>query len=319
MIAAKCSDWHLLRVYRDSRSLAELVTPMGTPKRARLVRIQPELDFLDVQDQVKVARAFAFVGRKRSLQRCLKVMGPTSDRVGVFIQGMGGLGKSTLAARVCRRVQALRTGVQRVVLVGVALVGGEAEIAGKIGHSVATQWVNDSRFVEALDLCQRILAVFTDQRILRTIARAEVILGAVESATAHYTEALNLCPEDDLAGRSSILFNHATLIAQQGDIDRALDLWQQSLEIYERIGNIQGKAATLANMGANAYKQGDIQRAAELLQQSAQALGQVRAYTDLVTALSNLGGITETGNLAYFAQALWLCLRIQSPLMAALS
>jgi len=46
-------------------------------------------------------------------------MKPTSDRVGGFIQGMGGLGKSTLAARLCRRVQAQRLGMQRVVLVGV--------------------------------------------------------------------------------------------------------------------------------------------------------------------------------------------------------
>ncbi len=82
MIAAKCSDWHLLRVYRDSRSLAELVTPMRANGRERLVRIQPEQDFLDAQDQVKVAGAQGFVGRRRSLQRCLKVIGPTSDRVG---------------------------------------------------------------------------------------------------------------------------------------------------------------------------------------------------------------------------------------------
>ncbi len=118
MIRQECPDWHLLRVYCDSRLLPSLVTPMGTPKRERLRRIQPEQDFLDPQDQVKVASPFEFVGRRRSLQRCLKAMKPTSDRVGVFIQGMGGLGKSTLAARLCRRVEAQRPGFQRVVLVG---------------------------------------------------------------------------------------------------------------------------------------------------------------------------------------------------------
>ena len=66
-----------------------------------------------------MAGAFEFIGRRRPLQRCLRAMKPTSDRGGVFIQGMGGLGKSTLAARLCRRVQAQRSGVQRVVLVGV--------------------------------------------------------------------------------------------------------------------------------------------------------------------------------------------------------
>ena len=132
MIRQECPDWHLLRVYRDSRSLKQLVTPMGTAKRERLGRIQPEQDFLDAQDQVKVAGTFAFVGRRRSLQRCLRAMKPTSQQVGVFVQGMGGLGKSTLAARLCRRVQAMRSGVRRVVLVGVV---NEITLLQKLSHA----------------------------------------------------------------------------------------------------------------------------------------------------------------------------------------
>jgi len=40
----------------------------------------------------------------------------------------------------------------------------------------------------------------------------------------------------------------AGLIAQRGDIEGAIALYQQSLEIKERINNVQGKAATLASM-----------------------------------------------------------------------
>ncbi|MBW4659571.1 MAG: tetratricopeptide repeat protein [Drouetiella hepatica Uher 2000/2452] len=616
MIRQKCPDWHLLRVYRDSRELKQLVTPMGTPKRERLGRNLPEQDFLDAQDQVKVAGAFAFVGRRRPLQRCLQVMKPTSQQVGVFIQGMGGLGKSTLAARLCRRVQAQRSGMQRVVLVGVvneatllqklsiayeqfpeipeilnqpklslkgrlqnfiekaeeldrplllvlddfeqnipataiedrtlrpitpaaevltalcsalaamqqrisamsrvivtcryacpfpaglhlerlermnsadvnkkcrllpdygelrrhplyprvlkiadgnprllewllkllpetagmaeidreailsrleaeeqkfreailaekllesltvaerqflvklsvfhlpvtremvaavvpelqpidrtlalsllesatsptepeyrvtgilapllrvgqrdglnglteaewqttqrqaaqiaywvwwdetegsteerclemvrlALAGGEAEIAVKVGDEVATNWVNNSRFVEALDLCQQILDKMpNNHRILRGIARAEVVLGNVESANSHYTQALNHCPDDDLAGKSSILFNHATLIADQGDIDRALNLWQQSLEIYVRIGNVQGKAVTLHQMAGVIAQQGDIDRALNLWQQSLEIderIGDVKGKA--VTLHQMAGVIAQQGDI----------------------
>ena len=83
---------------------------------------------------------------------------------------------------------------QRLEMVRLALAGGEAEIAVKIGDEIAKSWVNNSRFVETLDLCQRILDKFSDYRILGTIARAEVVLGNVKSADSHYTKALSYCP-----------------------------------------------------------------------------------------------------------------------------
>ena len=111
----------------------------------------------------------------------------------------------------------------------------------------------------------------------------------------------------------------AGVIAQQGKVDRALALWQQSLEICDRIGDVQGKVVTLAEMGGNAYRQGDMEQAAELLEQSAQALGQVKAYRDLVTVLKNLDVITEKTNLTYLVQAVWLCTKVQAPLQQTLS
>jgi len=106
------------------------------------------------------------------------------------------------------------------------------------------------------------------------------------------------------------------VIAQQGDIDRALELWQQSLEIKERIGDVKGKATTLANMAHWAGETGDRPRQLELNVRSAQALGQVRAYGDLVTVLSNLGASAEDNRLAYLAQATWLSLKIKTSLAA---
>jgi hypothetical protein len=50
------------------------------------------------------------------------------------------------------------------------------------------------------------------------------------------------------------LSNMAGLIAQREDIEGAIALYQQSLEIDERINNVQGKAATLANMAYLAGK-----------------------------------------------------------------
>ncbi|NMG09061.1 CHAT domain-containing protein, partial [Brasilonema sp. UFV-L1] len=118
MIAKERPDWHLLRIYRDTRQIEQLVTPLRTKKREKLKFTQPESEFLDENNIVKVASRWEFVGRRRPLQRFLRALRETSDNIGVFIAGMGGLGKSSLAARLCTRVQTQRPNFERVVLIG---------------------------------------------------------------------------------------------------------------------------------------------------------------------------------------------------------
>jgi len=118
----------------------------------------------------------------------------------------------------------------------------------------------------------------------------------------------------DVQGKATTLNNMAQIIANQGDIPRAMALWEQSLAIKEQIGDVKGKAATLNNMASVAGKTGDRARELDLYLQAAAALAQSRAYLDLVTVLGNLGLTDETNSLVYLAQALWLSLRIQTPL-----
>ncbi|MEA5623299.1 tetratricopeptide repeat protein, partial [Nostoc sp. UHCC 0251] len=106
----------------------------------------------------------------------------------------------------------------------------------------------------------------------------------------------------------------ALVIAQQGDIARAIALWEQSLEISEQIGNMKGKATTLNNMAQVIADQGDIARAIALWEQVVSTLAQISAYSNLVTVLSNLDLTDESNSLVYLAQAIWLTLRIQAPL-----
>ncbi|WP_245911834.1 tetratricopeptide repeat protein [Brunnivagina elsteri] len=692
MLAQECPDGHLLRVYRDTRQIAELVTPLRTKGREKFKFAPAEQEFLDENKIVKVANRFEFVGRRRALQRCLRALRETSDEVGVFIAGMGGLGKSSLAARLCMRVQSQRENFERVVLVGVADevglinklankyqryagvpallnepgitlqgrlqnffeavetqhgkplllvlddfeqnipqaniadgslrmtaeayrvleaicaalaenqaesrlivtcrylqedtlpqhklhleslagmgeadinkiyleleegvreevrknriikiadgnprllkwlvdvvklpgipgdelltklegkkqefrenilaetllngledgereflarlsvfrlpvtegiiwnlspnlspgrrrealnsppslagkgVGGlgflprlialslvesatvyatqqpeyrvttilepllqtvltteewqttrkaatasiyktwweedenydeeqareivrlgvlaeEKEIAVTVGDNIARNWVSNSRYLEALEICREILQLGEDYRILGTVARAEVTLGLVGEAMTHYQKALELCPEDDLIIKASIfhnmaglkaqqgdiegaspsdssayaLYNQSLLIeesinnvqgkaatlhqiaglkAQQGDIEGAIALYNQSLSIYESINDVQGKAATLNNLADLSYQAGDIEKALEYLQQTAQTLGEIRDYVNLRQVLKNLGVADESKEIIYLAQAVWLCLRVQIPLIA---
>jgi tetratricopeptide (TPR) repeat protein len=242
-----------------------------------------------------------------------------------------------------------------------ALLAGEQNIAVEIADWVAGYWVNISRYREAERLCQDTLCLEEDYRLLNTLARAEAVLGRTSEAKQHYESALAKCPRitgeteksavtmyaaiqhnlanlvaqqgdipralgfwqdslelyeqiGDVQGKAATLHEMAGVIAQQGDIPRALGLWQDSLELAEQIGDVRGKAATLAWMAWLAHSQGDLAKARALYLQAAQALVSVRAWLDVATVLSNLGALDEADAAAFLGQAFWLALHVQVPL-----
>ncbi|MEM7584658.1 MAG: tetratricopeptide repeat protein, partial [Acidobacteriota bacterium] len=72
----------------------------------------------------------------------------------------------------------------------------------------------------------------------------------------------------DAKGKAATLHEMAGIVAQQGDFPKAMKLWQQSLDIKEDIGDAKGKATTLHNMANIVAQQGDIPKAMKLWQQS---------------------------------------------------
>ena len=115
LIKNKARDWHLLRLYVGNSLPGKLVTPLRTRGRKPAAPRSFNAEFLDAAGKVKVPTRESFVGRRRQLQNCLRTLiNPSSAEIGVLIHGMGGLGKSSLAARLCDRL----TNFQRVVWVG---------------------------------------------------------------------------------------------------------------------------------------------------------------------------------------------------------
>ncbi|MBD2563135.1 MULTISPECIES: CHAT domain-containing protein [Nostoc] len=100
LLKNQARDWHLLRLY-----VAEIL-PGALVKRGRkpVARASVAQEFLDPEKKLRVATRETFVGRRRQLQNCLRVLKPYSEKIGVLIHGMGGLGKSTIAARLCDRL-----------------------------------------------------------------------------------------------------------------------------------------------------------------------------------------------------------------------
>jgi CHAT domain-containing protein len=108
LLGNQARDWHCLRLYVRG-SIPEALVKRGQKKPLPPVSfvdkfVDPETKYL------RVATRETFIGRRRDLQDCLQVLKKPFDnskaihKAGVFLQGGGGNGKSTLAARLCDRL-----------------------------------------------------------------------------------------------------------------------------------------------------------------------------------------------------------------------
>jgi tetratricopeptide (TPR) repeat protein len=97
----KSRDWHLARLFIGRYQIGALTD--GDQARRLLDAEFGAKAFLDKQKQVPVAGRAEFVGRRRSLQAIIREF-RRPQYAGVLIHGMGRQGKSSLAARVARRL-----------------------------------------------------------------------------------------------------------------------------------------------------------------------------------------------------------------------
>ena len=93
-------DWHLARLWSGPTGGGPLVA--GNRKRSLVPANRGTKTFLDRKQQVPVAAAEMFVGRRPELQQALRAL-RSGERAGVLLHGQGRLGKSTLAARIADR------------------------------------------------------------------------------------------------------------------------------------------------------------------------------------------------------------------------
>jgi tetratricopeptide (TPR) repeat protein len=93
--------------------------------------------------------------------------------------------------------------------------------------------------------------------------------GEKETAIALYQQSLELIEKiGDMQGKAATLRCLATIYSNEGEIDQAIALYKQSLEIEEKIGGVQGKAATLYCFARIYANEGEIDQAISLFQQS---------------------------------------------------
>jgi len=95
---------------------------------------------------------------------------------------------------------------------------------------------------------------------------------------ADLLRAVNLA-EMDSKKRSTLCFHTAFLLTHFGDLDGAMKLYQQALQIDEGLGDLQGKSTTLHQMAGIYVTRGDLDGAMKLYQQSLEtfeSLGNLR-------------------------------------------
>jgi tetratricopeptide (TPR) repeat protein len=159
--------WHLLRLYCDETPLSPLVTPPKHPRRERLRPPMHLQRFLDArQMQVQVCNDAQFIGRRRLLQRSLTMLrGDGSQADGLLLQGMGGCGKSSAAARLAGRMEATHSvhvlygGVDEIRLLN--LLGEQAGVSKEILHDPKASL--SRRLMQAFDQAEPpLLLIFDD-------------------------------------------------------------------------------------------------------------------------------------------------------------
>ena len=149
LYASKSSSWHLLRVYADKSPLAPMVTPLNTRGRAQIQVRPADQEFLDPQTQLsRVASRAAFVGRRRVIQRCLRTLkqphGTDGAAQALVLQGMGGLGKSSLASRLLERMPTH----QRAVWYGRVDLTKFRELSTKIPFPTVEQQIEAAKLLD---------------------------------------------------------------------------------------------------------------------------------------------------------------------------
>ncbi|MCK4761655.1 MAG: tetratricopeptide repeat protein [Candidatus Aminicenantes bacterium] len=94
-------SWPLLRIFSNGIPLDQIVA-----KGLQLGYRNPRVEYTFLKNSNVRVLARGFVDRRRSLQRSMRTLKlDTTDKVGVLLLGAGGLGKSCLAGKICRRLK----------------------------------------------------------------------------------------------------------------------------------------------------------------------------------------------------------------------
>jgi len=94
----------------------------------------------------------------------------------------------------------------------------------------------------------------------------------------------------------------ASIHAGRGELDEAMRLYRESLEIQDRLGDLWGRAATLAMIGQISVHRGDIATGVSMLREAVPTLARMRS-SDVEAVMRMLGSVRAAVGEEKFAAA----------------
>ncbi len=157
---------------------------------------------------------------------------------------------------------------QKLEIHRLAMTAKDGEIAGGMANILSIEWRQISRYPDILRLLRPTIAISNNLQMMTGLAIAEKENGNPQKGLELHQQVLELCTEEDAQLKATTLHQMASIYANQGQVEQAIDLYQQSLAIYEQVGYDQGKATTLHSMAIVYANQGQAKQAIDLYQQS---------------------------------------------------
>ena len=172
-----------------------------------------------------------------------------------------------------------------------AIIGKDGEIAGMIADVLSGQLRKVSDYPTILRLCRSTIAISNNLGVMTELAIAEKESGNPQKGLELHQQVLERCTEEDSDFKASTLHQMAMIYVNQGQMEQAIELYQQSLAITKQIGNVQSQASTLHQMGDLYQTQGKMKQAIELYQQSLAITEQIGNVQGKATTLHQMAGI----------------------------
>ncbi len=168
---------------------------------------------------------------------------------------------------------------------------GEFEAALKISNKVVLEGKrasrNDTIMVDAL--------IIKAESLWR-LGQLDESLKVIEDAERMFqTIALHALPlqtkthSSVSSQRATLLYNKGEVYRLQGDFGKALEYYQQSLSLYEEVGNVSGIAAALNMHGGIFWESGDLHQALNYFQRSLTLREKIGNKREIGKSLNNIG------------------------------
>jgi len=132
-------------------------------------------------------------------------------------------------------------------------------------------------------------------KLLDSLGRLHQAIGNLDNALEHYEQSLSIQQEiGDKAGEGSTLNNISQIFKARGDYDTALKYLKQSLDIRQEIGDKSGEGTTLNNISGIYHANGDYDTALKYLKQSLDIQQEIGDKAGEGTTLNNISQIYDS-------------------------